>query len=529
MTNIAGATLKRNVNLSVLDEAAAKATVMGEAASLLDWTVEEAKAAGTYAGFERALAVRILTLARALIALFLVMSEARVRRNLPNRVTREGRVFRPAPAQERSLLTWFGIVRYERTYLREVVEAGERARGFHPLDAELGLLADRIGPNVLSISARLASRMPFAEAREVVGWFLPSAPSTEVIEGAVLGYGRYSPSWFDVAPAPDGDGEVLITLFDSKGVPTATDTELLKRRGPRGKREKAPSPRHRGRQGRQRRTVKPRRKKGDKSKNAKMGTMVVMYTLRKQKNGDLLLGPINKRFYASFAPKRHAVEFARREATKRGFPAGTTRTVQVLTDGDNDLALYVAELFPDALHTIDVMHVVEKLWDAGSSVHKEGSAECKEWVERQKDALYSGKAADVVAELERRLAAIPRTGPGTKYRRKKLTDISAYIAKRQTGMNYDELIARDLEIGTGAVEGAVKNIMGKRMDHGGMRWIKERAESILQLRCIDANGDWEPFIAHVAASARNAAQADGTRTRLQQKSPNSLPKIANAA
>ena len=81
------------------------------------------------------------------------------------------------------------------------------------------------------------------------------------------------------------------------------------------------------------------------------------------------------------------------------------------------------------------MHVVEKLWDAGSSVHKEGSAECKEWVERQKDALYSGKAADVVAELERRLAAIPRTGPGTKYRRKKLTDISAYIAKRQTGMN----------------------------------------------------------------------------------------------
>ena len=45
----------------------------------------------------------------------------------------------------------------------------------------------------------------------------------------------------------------------------------------------------------------------------------------------------------------------------RGFPPGTTRTVQILTDGDKDLARYVPELFPDAIHTLDVMHVIEKL------------------------------------------------------------------------------------------------------------------------------------------------------------------------
>ena len=43
-------------------------------------------------------------------------------------------------------------------------------------------------------------------------------------------------------------------------------------------------------------------------------------------------------------------------------------------------------------------------------------------------------------------------------------------------MNYQELLQRDLELGTGPVEGAIKNLMGRRMDHGGMRWIKERAE-----------------------------------------------------
>jgi len=57
-------------------------------------------------------------------------------------------------------------------------------------------------------------------------------------------------------------------------------------------------------------------------------------------------------------------------------------------------------------------------------------------------------------------------------------------------MNYDELIADDLEISTGQIEGAVNYVLELRCDHGGMRWIKERAEAILQLRCIDINGDW---------------------------------------
>jgi hypothetical protein len=259
-----------------------------------------------------------------------------------------------------------------------------------------------------------------------------------------------------------------------------------------------------------------------------MGTMVVMYTLKKQPHGTLLLGPVHKRYYASFAPKRHAVEVARREATKRGFPPGTKRTIQVVTDGDNDLSRYIAELFPDAIHTIDVMHVVEKLWDAGSSVHREGSAECRAWVEAQKDALYAGKAPKIVAELDRQLLRIPRTGPGNKFRREKLAEIRGYIFKRQHCMSYDELRERDLELGTGPVEGAIKNLMYKRMDHGGMRWIKERAEALLQLRCIDANGDWEAFVKHVHDKTRAAAIHKGERVRLQQRQPCPLPAVAVA-
>jgi hypothetical protein len=529
MTKITEPSLIRNGNVDVLDADAARRAIKDQAAALVEFALEQSQAKSTFGAFEKALVVKVLALARAVVSLFLVASEERVRDALATRIVRDGRTFRRAPAQQRSLLTWFGLVRYERTYLREVVDVGKPTRGFHPLDAELDLLADRVSPNLLSVGVRLATRMAFSEARELLSWFLPCVPSTEVIEAATLGYGRYTPGWFEHSPAPDDDGDVLVIQFDSKGVPTATDEELRKRRGKRGKRKKAPSSRHRGRAARERLTKKPRRKKGDKAKNAKMGTMVVMYTLRKQRGGKLLLGPVNKRFYASFAPKRHAVEIARREATKRGFPPGSARTVQVLTDGDNDLALYIAELFPDALHTIDVIHVIEKLWDAGSSVHREGSAECHAWVQQQKDALYAGKAADIIEELDRQLARIPRPGPGNKFRREKLSEIRAYIEKRTAGMNYHELLGRDLELGTGPVEGAIKNLMGRRMDHGGMRWIKERAESILQLRCIDANGDWHAFVEHVAAAARAVTNNTGERVRLQQRQPNNLPKLAKAA
>jgi len=529
MAKITGPSLIRNGDIVVLGAAVAREAVKERAAALVDLAVRQSRAKATFGAFERVLMVEILALARAVLSLFLAASEERVRGALGARVARNGRTFRRAPAQTRGLLTWFGLVRYERTYLREVVESGKPARGFHPVDVELDLLADRVSPNLLSMSVRLATRMAFAEARELLGWFVPCAPSTEVIEAAALGYGRYTPAWFEHAAAPEGDGEVLVIQLDSKGVPTATDEELRRRRGRRAKGKKAPSPRHRGRRARERLTKKPRRKKGDKAKNAKMGTMVVIYTLRKQRGGELLLGPINKRFYASFAPKRHAVEIARREASKRGFPPGTKRTVQVLTDGDNDLALYISELFPDALHSIDVMHVVEKLWDAGSSIHREGSAECHAWVEQQKDALYAGKAVEIVAELDRQLARIARSGPGNKFRREKLSEIRGYIDKRKHGMNYDELLERDLELGTGPVEGAIKNLMGRRMDHGGMRWIKERAESVLQLRCVDANGDWDAFVEHVAAAARDVTSKTGMRVRLQQRKPNDLPKLAIAA
>jgi len=464
--------------------------------------------------FEGQLIPKVYELGRLFISLFLWMRECNVQKQ-PQEIEKGSK---SQGLKDRLIGTTFGKVRYWRTYIYR----GKSEGGYYPLDIELGLPRDGFSMLVRSYAARLATKMSYAQCVTVLGSFLQWSPSQKTIEEMVLGLGEHTNQWFESAPAPENDGEVLIVQIDSKGTPTATEGELNKRRGKRAKNHKPVSQRHRGKKARKRRGSKKRKKKGDKSKNAKMSTIVVMYTLRRNADG-LLEGPINKKVYASYAPKRHAVAIARREADKRGFKDQSGKLVQILTDGDNDLARYIEEFFPEAIHTIDVFHVTEYLWKAGGCLYKEGSQELVEWVEEQKDLLYAGRASEIVEELDKRIALLPKKGPGMKNRRETLEKIRKYLNKRVDKMDYKTLSEQDLEISSGAVEGAVNYVIAKRFDSGGMRWIKERAEALLQLRCIEVNNDWDKFILYVHDKTSRQAQACNKNFFLKGKGAVALP------
>ena len=79
-------------------------------------------------------------------------------------------------------------------------------------------------------------------------------------------------------------------------------------------------------------------------------------------------------------------------------------------------------------------------------------------------------------------------------------------------MCYVELMDDDFEV-------------GKRCDQGGMRWIVERNEAVVQLRCIEVNGDWDRFIDFVHKKVRQQQLEDVTPIRVQQKEPEPLPDM----
>src|SRR5271155_2498430 len=334
----------------------------------------------TFGQFEHEAAMRLAVFGCCLTQLFLT---ARHERLDVKPFLEDGR-FRPGDDfAERTLKTRFGQVKYGRQYLQPC----RGGSGIFPLDIMLGLTWDKLSPWVMQWVARLATRMSFKAAQVVCKAVLNWAPATETIEQVVLGMGREAAPFMQQLKAPANDGEVLVIEVDGKCPPTATAAELVKRRGKRKpKHEKACAcgcQRHRGKAKRKARGSKKRRKRGDKSKNGKEVSVVVMYTLKHGDDGKLH-GPINKKLYATFAGRKAAAQWARAEATKRGFGPDTTKTVQIVLDGATSLKHSMKRLFPKAIFTLDVCHVVERLWALGRHFHKEGSQELTDWVDELK-------------------------------------------------------------------------------------------------------------------------------------------------
>ena len=69
----------------------------------------------------------------------------------------------------------------------------------------------------------------------------------------------------------------------------------------------------------------------------------------------------------------------------------------------------------------------------------------------------------------------------------------------------------------------MKHVIGKRFDNGGMRWIRERAEALLQLRCIETNGDWATFVDFVEERTLAKSKAEARVIRVLTPQPAPLP------
>ena len=443
---------------------------------------------GRFFAFEKKLKDRLWAVGRLLLALFLLARHVRLQRSQQDHLG-----FRFSECLPRILRTVFGEVSYWREYWVRKKGKG----GFHPLDAQLGLTSDGFSPWVMSLACRLTAYLSYAKTTLVLKAFWGWSPSTETIEQWALGVGSQAAAYMASAPPlPEADGEVLVIEVDGKAIPTATEEELKKRRGPRRHPQGcACCQRHRGqakRRGPHKRPSKKRRKKGDKSKNGKSATLAAIYTLRRGADGKLH-GPVNKRVWGSFASRKKMLAWIRAEATRRGFGPKTTRLIQIVVDGDRCFAKRLRKLFRKAILTLDIRHVEERLWTAGRAFHPEGSDALAAWVNELRALLYQRSGKVLVARLRKLRAEIACRGPGTKRKRAALDSLIDYLEPRTKMMRYAKWLKHDLVIATGVIEGAVRYVIGERLDCSGMRWLKGKAQAILHLRCIEVNGLWDDF------------------------------------
>jgi len=427
----------------------------------------------------------MLALGRALIALYLARAASRTRAR--TYVHRDAEYVLDGSLTT-EIGTRFGRVEFCRPVGRRV--RWRRAARDRPVDRELGLCSGFSLTTVTSVT-RLCAQLAFANARATFASFCEWMPSQRSVLRMVDAVGAKARDFMQAAAAPDGDGDILVIQVDGRGAPMVDRAEIERRRRPRRHRR---GPKRLVRRQRRKLRERPRRTKGDKSKNAKVAFVGVIYTLRTTAAG--CEGPINKRLCATFESHAALFTWLALEAKKRGY--GRKRTL-FLADGAEVIWDLQQLHFPDAEPGLDWFHVVEKVWAAGRSLHQEGSAALVAWVgERIRELRQPSGAGKVITAMSQAYATIPKTGPGTKAKREKLLEVMQHFSKHQQRMKYNALRRADLDIGSGAVEGAVRNLVGMRLDGPGMRWSLDRAERVLHLRCVLLNRQWDDFVEHLA-------------------------------
>lgn len=177
----------------------------------------------------------------------------------------------------------------------------------------------------------------------------------------------------------------------------------------------------------------------------------------------------------------------------RGRNADRAKPIIAVCDGDRALWEKVKALMQTVglpiLCVLDLFHVLERLWLAAHCFHPEGSEEAKAFVAQRLRRLLEGDVGYVIGGLKQM---------GTKHplkssKRQRLAKVITYLENNRSYMRYDVCLAQGYPIGSGVVEGACRHVVKDRMEGTGMHWCIAGAQSMLHLRALYLNGDWDAF------------------------------------
>jgi hypothetical protein len=176
----------------------------------------------------------------------------------------------------------------------------------------------------------------------------------------------------------------------------------------------------------------------------------------------------------------------RAEADRLG---GTTAgDVTVLGDGAEWIWTLAAEVVPQAGGVLDVYHALEHVAGAAKAVWGEGTVATARQLEAGREALLSGGKAGLERWVGEAFAAVP-AGCATD----PLLELAGYAAKHPTRLGYRERLAAGRSIGSGLVEGGIKQLVNLRLKRTGARWRAEHVGPLVELIALADTPDWQPF------------------------------------
>jgi len=155
-----------------------------------------------------------------------------------------------------------------------------------------------------------------------------------------------------------------------------------------------------------------------------------------------------------------------------------TAALTVIADGAKWIWAQAEANLPGAAGVLDYYHAAERLSQAGRELFGETAAAAA-WAEARRGTLLAAGGAALLAELE-------AAGPGA-------AAAAEYFRPHAGHMDYPSRRAAGQSIGSGLVEGACKQVVGRRLKQTGARWKVRRAERMATLCGVMYSGLWETY------------------------------------
>lgn len=393
---------------------------------------------------------------------------------------------------QRGLETIFGETDASRLLYRA---AGRESLA--PLDAVLNLPADHYSHGVRRMVAKEIARASYDEVDELIGDYSGANIAKRQIEQLAVRAAQDFDAFYELRKRErEATQELLAISTDGKGI--AMLHEHL-REGTRLAAEKA-TPK-----------LATRRAPGEKGNRKRMAQVATVYTvapwvrtaadvlhtLRDRTTEDERPEVENKRVWASVEKEQRPLVREAFEEAQRRDPEHRRRWV-VLVDGDRrQLAAVKAEarrLRVEVTIVLDVIHVLEYIWNAARALFGESCPEAESWVsDRLLGLLTDRSGGDVAATI--RWWARSRADDLDDDDRELIEEACGYLADRTRTrlMHYGDALRHGLPISTGVIEGACRYLVKDRMDRTGARWSVDGAEAVLRLRALRACGDFDAY------------------------------------
>ena len=146
-----------------------------------------------------------------------------------------------------------------------------------------------------------------------------------------------------------------------------------------------------------------------------------------------------------------------------------------LGDGAKWIWNVVREVFGRTEECLDVYHAAEHISDCGKVLFGESSSKT-EWFERMRNVLLS----EGLDGMERELSSLK---VGLQESQTKLVNsLLEYLRNNSERLNYCERLAEGRVIGSGLIEGACKNLVGRRLKQTLRQNHQQSSQSPLQTR-----------------------------------------------